>query len=353
MTESYADRLVDETALRAYLERELGEARTFAVERHRAGHSNETLFVTWGDDEFVLRRPPAGETAEKAHDVLREYRVMDALQETPVPLPETVLACEDESVIGAEFFLMARLDGDVVRDAEPARFSTPEHRRRVGEELVDALAAIHDVDPAAVGLAEFGHPEGFAARQVERWSQQLMWAFDTTADEREVEALYDVMAWLQDHAPESHPHTVVHGDFKLDNVMFAPGTPPDLVGVFDWEMATLGDPRTDLGWLLSFWRDPGDPETAADEFYPTFLAHEDYPTRRDLVDRWEDATGLTYEHDRFYRTLALYKLAGLGEMFFARHLQGDADDPLYPKMRETVPALATRAQRVIDGDVPL
>jgi aminoglycoside phosphotransferase (APT) family kinase protein len=353
MTDSYADRLVDEDALRSYLVDALGATDEFAVRRHRAGHSNETLFVTHGDDEYVLRRPPAGETADKAHDVLREYRVMDALQETPVPLPETVLACDDEDVIGAEFFLMAKLDGDVIRDDEPERFAKRDHRRRLGEELVDSLAAIHDVDPAAVGLGEFGHPEGFAARQVERWSQQLMWAFDTTAAEREVEALYDVMAWLQEHAPEEHPHALVHGDYKLDNVMFAPGTPPELVGVFDWEMATLGDPRTDLGWLLSFWRDPGDEDAVAEEFLPTFVAHEDYPTRRDLVARWEDLTGYAYEHDRFYRALAVYKLAGLGEMFFARHLSGDADDPLYPKMRETVPALAARAQRIIDGDAPL
>jgi aminoglycoside phosphotransferase (APT) family kinase protein len=354
MTDSYADRLVDEGALREYLDDALGAAEAFSVRRHQAGHSNETLFVTWGDDEYVLRRPPAGETADKAHDVLREYRVMDALQETPVPLPETVLGCEDESVIGAEFFLMERLDGDVVRDAEPPRFGTPEYRQRVGEELVDGLSAIHDVDVDAVGLGDFGHPEGFAQRQVERWSQQLMWAFDTTAAEREVETLYDVMAWLQDNAPETHPHALVHGDYKLDNVMFAPGTPPELVGVFDWEMSTLGDPRTDLGWLLAFWRDADDDgEIDAESFRPAFVANADYPTRRDLVARWEDATGLEYEHDRFYRALAVYKLAGLGEMFFARHLQGDADDPLYPKMRETVPALADRAHRIVDGDAPL
>ena len=132
MTDSYADRLVDEDALRAFIAADLGPTETFDVRRHRAGHSNETLFVTYGDDEYVLRRPPAGETAEKAHDVLREYRVMDALQDTPVPLPETVLACDDETVIGAEFFLMAKLDGDVVRNEEPERFANPESRERLG-----------------------------------------------------------------------------------------------------------------------------------------------------------------------------------------------------------------------------
>jgi aminoglycoside phosphotransferase (APT) family kinase protein len=351
--EDYVDRLYDEAALRAYLEDRLGPADEFAVQRHSAGHSNETLFLRWGDRDLVLRRPPAGETADRAHDVLREYTVIDALQDTPVPVPPTVLACEDESVVGAEFYVMARVDGDVLRDGEPERFRTAEARRRIGEELVDTLAAIHEVDPEAVGLGEFGYPEGFTERQVKRWSEQLTWAFSKTSDEREVPEIYDLMGWLQDNAPEDHPHTLVHGDYKLDNVLFGPDAEPDLDAVFDWEMATLGDPRTDLGWMLSFWRDPKDPDPAIPELTADFMTHPDYPTRQDLVDRWEAATGLTYEHDRFYRALAVYKLCGLGEMFFARHLEGDADDPLYPKMREGVPALAERALRITEGEEPL
>jgi len=352
-SQDYVDRLYDEATLRTYLEERLGSADEFAVERHSAGHSNETLFLRWGDRDLVLRRPPAGETADRAHEVLREYTVVDALQDTPVPVPPTVLACEDESVVGAEFYVMERVDGDVLRDGEPERFRTADARQRIGEELVDTLAAIHEVDPEAVGLAEFGYPEGFTERQVKRWSEQLTWAFSKTSDEREVPAIYDLMGWLQDNAPEQHPHTLVHGDYKLDNVMFGPDDEPELVAAFDWEMATLGDPRTDLGWMLSFWRDPKDPDPAIPDLTADFMAHPDYPTRQELVDRWEAATGLTYEHDRFYRALAVYKLCGLGEMFFARHLEGDADDPLYPKMREGVPALAERALRITEGEEPL
>ena len=161
------------------------------------------------------------------------------------------------------------------------------------------------------------------------------------------------MEWLLANVPEDPPASLVHGDFKLDNVLFAPGTPPELVGVFDWEMSTLGDPRTDLGWLLSFWRDPGDPDPPLPSLTPTFTAREGYPTRRAVVDRWESATGFAYAEDRFYRALAVYKLCGLGEMFFARYLAGDADDPLYPKMEAGVPALAERALRIIDGGEPL
>jgi len=352
-SDSYVDRLYDESTLRAYLEDALGPAETFSVDRHAAGHSNETLFVRWDDRDLVVRRPPAGGTADRAHEVLREYHVMDALQGTDVPVPPTVLACEDESVLGAEFYVMDRVEGDVLREGEPERFRSSDARQAIGEELVDTLGAIHDVDVEAVGLDEFGYPEGFAERQVKRWSEQLTWAFSKTADEREIPVVYDLMEWLGDNAPTDHPHTLVHGDYKLDNVLFGPGTSPDLRAVFDWEMSTLGDPRTDLGWMLSFWRDPEDPDPAIPELTADFMAHPDYPTRQELVDWWESATGLTYEHDRFYRALAVYKLCGLGEMFFARHLEGDAADSLYPKMREGVPALADRAMRIVEGEEPL
>ena len=353
MADDYLDRLVDEEALSAHLAELLGPADRFEWSHHGAGHSNETLFVRWGNRDLVLRRPPAGETAERAHDVLREFRVLDALQGTDVPVPTTVAACEDDSVIGDPFFLMERVRGDVLRGSEPERFATLDARELVGTELIDTLAAIHGVEYERVGLGEFGHPEGFTERQVRRWSEQLTWAFRTTVEEREVPVLYDVMSWLTDNVPEEPPSTLVQGDYKLDNVMFAPGTPPELVAVFDWELSTLGDPRTDLGWLLSFWRDPGDPDPALPGLTPRFMEREGYPTRRELVDRYERHTGTSYEHDRFYRTLGVYKLAALGEMFYARHLSGDSADDLYPKMHDGVPALGERAMRIIEGEEPL
>ncbi len=352
-SDEYFERIVDEEALASYLEAQLGAADEFEVEHHQEGHSNETLFVTWGSEELVIRRPPPGETAEKAHDVLREYTVVDALQDTDVRVPVTVAACDDHDVIGSDFYVMERADGDVLRNAEPKRFQAPDARQRIGEELVDRLAEIHQVDYESVGLGEFGYPEGFTQRQVKRWSEQLTWAFSVTAEEREVPVLYDVMEWLQENAPEDHPHTLVHGDYKLDNVMYGPGTPPEIVSIFDWEMATLGDPLTDLGWLLSYWWDPKDPTTPIPELTSEFMTEDGYLTRQDLVERYEEQTGFDFEHERFYRTLAVYKLAGLGEMFFRRHLEGNSDDPLYPKMREGVPALADRAQRIIDGEEPL
>ncbi|EMA47253.1 aminoglycoside phosphotransferase [Halococcus saccharolyticus DSM 5350] len=352
---AYFSRIVDEEALASYFEEELGSVEEYRIEHHQEGHSNETLFVEWGERDLVVRRPPPGETADTAHDVLREYRVMDALQDTTVRVPPTVLACEDESILDCEFYVMERVAGSVLRETEPERFATPEHRQRIGEELIDGLCEIHAVDPGTVGLDEFGHPKGFTERQVKRWSEQLTWAFDVTSDEREVPELYDVMEWLTENVPDAPAHTLVQGDYKLDNVMFAPGTPPELVAVFDWELSTLGNPLVDLGWLLSYWWDAGDPDppAATDSLNATFMTREGYPTREELVERYEAQTGIEYENDRFYRALAVYKLAGLGEMFFRRYLEGNADDPLYPKMETGVPELADRALRIIEGEEPL
>jgi len=353
----YFDRIVDRDALEAYLTDELGAVDTFDVRHHQEGHSNETLFVTWGDRELVIRRPPPGDIAENAHDVLREHRVVDALQGTNVRVPTTVLACDDHSVLGSDFYAMEKEEGDVLRSEEPERFRTPEHRERIGYELVDRLAEIHAVDYEAVGLeiGDFGYPPGFTERQVRRWSEQITWAMEVTVDEREVTDLYDVLSWLTDNVPDEDeiPTALVHGDYKLDNVMYAPETPPEINAIFDWEMSTLGDPFTDLGWMLSYWRESKDPPSPTPTLSSTFMEHEDYPTRRELVARYEERTGYEFGDWKFYWVLAVYKLAGLGEMFFRRYLEGNSDDPMYPLMEDAVPGLAEQAMMIIDGEMEL
>ncbi len=353
----YFERIVDKESLRAYLTEELGAVENFDVRRHQEGHSNETLFVTWGGRELVIRRPPPGDIAESAHDVLREYRVVDALQDTDVRVPTTVLACDDHSVIGSDFYAMERQEGNVLRDEEPDRFAKPSAREQIGYETIDRLVEIHEVDYEAVGLEEgdFGYPPGFTERQVRRWSEQLMWAFQVTAKEREIEDLYEVMEWLYDNVPDDdeYPDTLVHGDYKLDNLMFGPGEDPEMVAIFDWEMSTLGDPFTDLGWMLSYWREKRDPEPPIESLAQPFLTREGYPSRRDLVDRYERKTGYEFENATFYWVLATYKLAGLGEMFYRRYLEGNSADPMYPKMEDGVPALAEQALAIIDGEMTL
>jgi aminoglycoside phosphotransferase (APT) family kinase protein len=347
--------LVDSARLREFLAGHLDtEPDAFDVERHDQGFSNETLFVEYGDTDLVVRRPPPGETADTAHDVLREYEVVDALQGTDVPVPTTVAASEDTDIMGCPFYVMERLPGDVLRFSEPDRFANPDARRRVGEEMVDTLAAIHTVDHEAVGLGDFGRPEGFTERQVERWTDQIEWAFEETTSEREVPELRRIGDWLADNAPETHEHTLVHGDYKLDNVIFGPADEPELTGVLDWEMSTLGDPLCDLGWLLFFWLESSDSlPTIMQTVAPVFLTNDDYPSRRDLVDRYEQQTGIEVTNQRFYRVLAVYKMAALGEMFYARYLMGNSDSTFYAMMEDGVPALAEQGVAIIEGEQPL
>ena len=344
----------DTDALASFLEAELGPG-DLAVEGRGAGYSNETLFVRWGDRELVVRRPPPDETAEGAHEVLREYRILDALSGTDVPVPTAVLACEDDAVLGAPFYVMDRLRGDVIRTEEPPRFATPARREALAAEFVDTLAAVHGVDYQAVGLADLGDPDGYLERQVATFREACEWALETTREERAVPELETVGTWLAGNVPDLSTPALVHGDYKPDNVMFGPGDDPEIVAIFDWEMSTLGDPFTDLGWMLSYWWDAKDPDPpeGSKTLNTTFMAGEDYPTRRELVDRYEERTGFSFDDERFYRTLAVYKLAGLGEMFFRRHLEGNADDPMYPKMEAGVPSMADRAMRIIEGEEPL
>jgi aminoglycoside phosphotransferase (APT) family kinase protein len=310
--------------------------------------------VTWGDHDLVIRRPPPGETADTAHDVLREFEVVDALQGTDVPVPSSVAESEDTDIMGCPFYVMERLDGDVMRFAELDRFDDADARRAVGAEMVDTLATIHSVDYEAVGLGDFGTPEGFTQRQVERWTEQFEWAFEETTAEREVPAINRIGDWLDDNVPEEPAHTLVHGDYKLDNVIFAPDTPTELAGVLDWEMSTLGDPLCDLGWLLFFWPDPEDELSPLFQtMAPSYVADEAYHTRGELVERYERQTGVTVENQRFYRVLAVYKMAALGEMFYARYLMGNSDNTFYQMMADGVPEMADHAEAIIEGERPL
>ncbi|WP_336133601.1 phosphotransferase family protein [Natronomonas amylolytica] len=350
----YLDQLVDERQLREYLTAELGASDTFEVTYHEGGNSNEILFVTWDNMDLVLRRPPPGETASTAHQILREYRVLSALQPTPVPVPRTVLSCEDTSIIGAEFYLMERVEGEVIGDSEPERFATPEYRRQIGTELIETLSHIHTVDYEAVGLGDFGRPSGFTQRQVDRWTKQMDWLYEEKGHDRHVSDLESLRDWLLDNVPESHPETLVHGDFRLDNMLFGTGTPPELVAVLDWELSTLGDPLTDLGFLLAHWRDPkDDADPAIPEWTSPHTEHPDYLTREQLVERYEELTGLEFTNERFYRALAVFKEAVAGEMFYARYLDGETSDPLYPRMEHRVPSMAERGLRIISGNEPL
>lgn len=340
--------LVDPEALERYLDERLPGPGRVEVHRHQAGHSNETFFVRRGSDEWVLRRPPRGAFLPTAHDVIREYRVLSALAGTPVRAPRPVLACEDEGVIGAPFYLMERTHGFVIRDALPSGFQAApeEERSRIGEELVDALAELHEVDVRAVGLEGWGKPAGYLERQVRRWRGQLEL---TVGFSRPLPELAAVGDWLASNVPPQAGEAVVHGDYKLDNVAFAPEPPARLVAILDWEMSTLGDPLADVGWMISFWLQEQDPAALSLERHAVTTLPGFQP-REDLLARYGARTGLDLGDLRFHTVLAVFKLATLLEGSYARHLAGVTDDPFFAELEDGVPALARRAQELIrDG----
>ncbi len=351
--DEYFSRLVDTEALRTYLEEHLGPVTEYNITRHQAGHSNETLFITWDDETYVLRRPPPGDTAEGAHDVIREYAIINALQKNDVRVPPTVLKCENHAVIGSDFYLMKYVPGEVIRTTEPTQFQTPDHRERIGTELIDGLIEINTVDYNAAGLGDLGSPNEYLDRQVTIWNQQFEWAFDVTTRERTVPRIETIGEWLTHNTPKLTTPALVHGDYKLDNVLFTSQTPPSLISIFDWELSTIGDPRADLGYLLVFWQDQGDPDPILDELIPRFTRNHGYPTRTDLVTHWETATGIEFTNDTFFRTLGAYKLTAFCEMFYRRHLEDNADNDLYPKMETAVPQLAEHTYQIMTGDHPL
>ena len=334
--------LIDEAGLVRYLDDRIPGDGDWTVLRHQAGHSNETFFLRRGNEDLVLRRPPLGAFLPSAHDVGREYRVLSALQDTSVRVPRTILGCTDESVIGAPFYVMERVDGTVIRMEVPDLFAE-EHRRKIGEELIDALVELHSVDPGACGLGEFGKPSGYLERQLRRWRGQMELTLPHT---RPIPDLERVGEWLAENLPVSGPTTLVHGDYKLDNVMFAEETPARLVAILDWEMSTLGDPLADLGWMVSFWREPGD--EAGNLFAETTRVTElpGFSSRADLIERYARATGRKVEQLDWYQVLAIWKLAILLEGSYARHLAGMTDDPFFERMEHGVPALAAAALQV-------
>lgn len=330
------EQMVPSASLAAFLDGAIGRSSDpVRITKIGEGRSNLTFRVERGVEAWVLRRPPLGDLPETAHDMLREHRVLSALAATPVRAPRPAVLCADPSVIGQPFYLMEPVDGVVIRDCLPEAFDESS-RAGIGHEVVDALSELHAVDPASVGLGDLGRPDGYTARQVGRWTKQ--WAFMRT---RELEDIEAVRGWLEAHVPTRSPTAIVHGDYKLDNVVFAPQPPARLRAILDWELATLGDPLADLGYLMVFWPEPGE-EGVSGLDNPTRLPG--FPRRSDLIARYEERTGFEMTDLTFYRTLAMWKLAILSEGLYKRYLAGKSDTDWPAVLREGVPRMAATAR---------
>jgi aminoglycoside phosphotransferase (APT) family kinase protein len=308
------------------------------------GHSNVTYLIERSGYEMVLRRPPRPPLPPSAHDVLREARLLRALLDTPARVPKVLAVCEDPTTIGCPFYVMERIEGDVIVSSVPEALDTPAERRRISEELIDALVEIHAVDWRAAGLEGFGKPTGYLERQLRRFSG--LWELNKT---REVPALERVEKWLGEHLPESGPATIVHGDYRLGNTIYAPQAPAHLAAVLDWEMTTIGDPLADLGYLCTMWTESSDPELGMREHLGKVTRAEGFPTRAELIEAYEQRSGRSMSDIRWYTTLAVWKMAVFMEGNYKRALAGSTDDPYLKTFDEGVIELAERAEGITRG----
>lgn len=279
------------------------------------GRSNLTYVVTDGTREVVLRRPPLGHVLATAHDMSREFRVISALAGTPVPVPPTIHLCSDAEVIGAPFYLMERMPGLALRGELAHSALTHDQQAKVTDRLVDVLADLHAVDPAAIGLADFGRPEGYLQRQVSRWRRQL-----ESSRSRDVPGFDELHDRLAAAVPESSRATIVHGDYRLDNVLVTVDSgEPQISAVLDWEMATLGDPLADVGLLLVYWDGLGSVDNTITGRVGGIGG---YPTGDALRRRYADRSGLDLSSLDWYVGFGFYKLAVIIEGIHYRYVQG-------------------------------
>ncbi len=310
-----------------------------------SGFSNLTYLLRIGGNEFVLRRPPFGRKPKTGHDMKREFTVLSALKGTYPYCPTPVAFCENQSVLGAPFYLMDRLEGIIVRQELPPGMELSAHELgTLFNRVINVHAELHGVDPEQVGLGDFGRPEGYAERQVHGWSKRYRAARTPNVPDGE-----PVIAWLAANVPaNSGRASIIHNDFRLDNVVLDPSGSLRVVGVLDWEMATLGDPLMDLGASLAYWVEPEDPpELSSFRMMPTHL--DGAPTRREVVEQYSKASGVQIGAFDFYYCYGLFRLAGIIQQIYFRSYHGQTQDERFRSLHYAVDGLLQAALAVTEG----
>ncbi len=300
------------------------------------GASNELFEIARGGTRMALRRPPARVPEGRNESMLREYRVLAALRDTDVPHARVLAVCDDPAVLGACFYLMEYVDGWSCMSTEgwPPPFDRNlEARRDLAWELVDAIAKLACVDWRARGLEGFGRPVGFLERQVDRWLAHL-----ARFQFRPLPGIDEAAAWLRRHTPRKYRPGILHGDYQFANVMYRHGAPARMAAIVDWEMATIGDPLLDLGWVLMGWPDPGEDRTSAG-----YVDYTGMPSRAELCERYARRSGLGVDEIDYYVILARFKIAIVLEGGYARYVQGGADNPKMAAFGDVVLDMARRA----------
>ncbi len=336
---------LDSDRLLAYLREKMPELQApLTVEQFPAGFSNLTYLLRAGRQELVLRRPPVGAKIKTAHDMGREYRILSHLYPVYKKVPRPLIFCEDESVLGAPFYVMERVKGIILRAQPPVGLTlSPEVMRPLSETFIAHLAEIHDIDYQAAGLGEMGKPGGYVSRQIEGWSKRYFNA--RTDDVPEIERL---ASWLVEHAPpDSSESALIHNDYKFDNVVFAPDDLTSVRAILDWEMATIGDPLMDLGTTISYWVDADDPEEW--QRYGFGLTRLEGSLKRcDVVEYYAKRSGRAIPDAVFYYAYGLLKIAVIVQQIYFRYRQGLTKDERFAGLGLLVRASGRLAQRAIE-----
>jgi len=313
------------------------------AEQFPSGYSNLTYLIKIGNRELVLRRPPFGTKVKTAHDMGREFRIFSALYPVYPKVPKPVVFCEDESIIGAKFYVMNRIKGVILRRNIPEGMNfTPELATGLSESFIKNLAEIHGVDYKAIGLDQGAKPEGFLYRQVHGWADR--YTGSQTDDIPEINAVID---WLKKNMPESPAPTLVHNDYKYDNLVLDPNDLTKIIGVLDWEMSTIGDPLVDLGVSLGYWVNADDPEELRSAAFGPTYAPGSY-SRSKLADRYAEITGRDIANLPYYVIFALFKIGVVVQQIYYRYVKGHTRDERFKPLILMVVLLARNAQRLIE-----
>ena len=339
------DEHLDTSRLEPYLRAHLPIAEgPLTVRQFGGGKANLTYLLRFGEHEYVLRRPPLGPIPLGAHDMRREHRILLELYRRYKPAPKSLLLCEDESVTGAIFVIEERRHGFVIRDDIPAEFvGRPDLNRRIGEALVDALADLHLVPPDEVGLGDLGRPEGYVERQLAGWTRRWQAAQGGEEAERSAVLWQPVIAWLGARIPRSGAASLLHNDYRLDNCLLDAANPGRIEAVLDWDMCTRGDPLADLGYLLNYWVEPGDPaEWRGIAAMPTW--REGFPSRAEAIARYAARTGFDASEIGWHQVFAAFKLAVIIQQIYIRFVRGQTQDQRFRHYYRRVLGLADKAR---------
>ncbi|AJD90211.1 aminoglycoside phosphotransferase [Jeotgalibacillus malaysiensis] len=317
---------------------------TLELKQFWAGHSNLTYQLSIGDWEAVLRRPPLGPVAPKAHDMNREFKILSELQPLFSPAPKPILFSDDESIVGSPFFIMERKRGIVLDTSFPEGVEvTPEVCRSLSQTMVDRLVELHAIDYTKTGLVEISNPDGFMERQVHGWIGRYERA--KTDDIPEAERL---KKWMTEHIPESQAPTVIHYDYKLNNAMFTYDL-TEMVGLFDWEMSTVGDPLADLGAAMSYWIQHDDPHLLKHGLgKPSVTVNEGFMTRNEFIEAYAEKSGRDVSNMDFYLTFAYFKLAVICQQIYFRYQKGQTNDKRFAHFDQFVKTLLVHGASVIE-----